>query len=101
MPLPFMPSPEVSVGEGARPSRTAQRHRRDGGLTGFGRSPICDAAVTRCPLAVEIWDRTGLARTMLEAAAVLRGQLIYVNGREQARIDLVPPPEVHDPCPTG
>ncbi|MEH0444763.1 MULTISPECIES: hypothetical protein [unclassified Streptomyces] len=57
--------------------------------------------MTRCPLAVEIWDRTGLARTMLEAAAVLRGQLIYVNGREQARIDLVPPPEVHDPCPTG
>ncbi|MGQ4366244.1 FAD-dependent monooxygenase [Streptomyces sp. SAS_272] len=46
------------------------------------------------PRTLEIWDRMGLARTMLEAAAVLRGQLIYVNGREQARIDLVLPPEV-------
>ncbi|GAB7106487.1 FAD-dependent oxidoreductase [Streptomyces phaeofaciens JCM 4814] len=46
------------------------------------------------PRTLEIWDRMGLARTMLEAAALLRGQLIYVNGREQARIDLTLPPEV-------
>ncbi|MEU7415752.1 FAD-dependent monooxygenase [Streptomyces antibioticus] len=46
------------------------------------------------PRTLEIWDRMGLARTMLEAAALIRGQLIYVNGREQARIDLALPPEV-------
>ncbi|MGW2044867.1 FAD-dependent monooxygenase [Streptomyces sp. NPDC001858] len=46
------------------------------------------------PRTLEIWDRMGLARSVLEAASVLRGQLIYVNGREQARIDLTLPPEV-------
>ncbi|WP_337192174.1 FAD-dependent monooxygenase [Streptomyces sp. HUCO-GS316] len=46
------------------------------------------------PRTLEIWDRMGLARTVLEAASVLRGQLIYVNGREKARIDLTLPPEV-------
>ncbi|WP_246430584.1 FAD-dependent oxidoreductase [Streptomyces rectiverticillatus] len=40
------------------------------------------------------WDRMGLARTVLEAAAPLRGQLTFVNGRKQARSDLVLPPEV-------
>ncbi|MFF1395206.1 FAD-dependent monooxygenase [Streptomyces sp. NPDC058287] len=46
------------------------------------------------PRTLEIWDRMGLARAALEAAVPMRGQLIYVNGREQARIDLVLPPEV-------
>ncbi|MGW5398623.1 FAD-dependent monooxygenase [Streptomyces sp. NPDC003952] len=46
------------------------------------------------PRTLEIWDRMGLVRTVLEAAAPLRGQLIYVNGTEQARIELVLPPEV-------
>ena len=46
------------------------------------------------PRTLEIWDRMGLARTVMEAAAVLRGQLSFVNGRERARIDLVLPPEV-------
>ena len=46
------------------------------------------------PRTLEIWDRMGLARTVLEAAVPMRGQLIYVNGREQARIDLQLPPEV-------
>ncbi|WP_405628866.1 FAD-dependent monooxygenase [Streptomyces sp. NBC_00016] len=46
------------------------------------------------PRTLEIWDRMGLARTVLEAAAVLRGQLIHVNGRERARIELTLPPEV-------
>ncbi|MFB6436615.1 FAD-dependent monooxygenase [Streptomyces sp. NPDC056411] len=46
------------------------------------------------PRTLEIWDRMGLARTVLEAAVPLRGQLIYVNGRERARIDLTLPPEV-------
>ncbi|MBT2450751.1 FAD-dependent monooxygenase [Streptomyces sp. ISL-43] len=46
------------------------------------------------PRTLEIWDRIGLARTILEAAVPLRGQLLYVNGREQARLDLTLPPEV-------
>ncbi|MET9665924.1 FAD-dependent monooxygenase [Streptomyces sp. NPDC006475] len=46
------------------------------------------------PRTLEIWDRMGLARAMLEAATPMRGQLIYGNGEEQARIDLVLPPEV-------
>ncbi|MGW6690462.1 FAD-dependent monooxygenase [Streptomyces sp. NPDC054961] len=46
------------------------------------------------PRTLEVWDRMGLARTVLEAALPMRGQLIYVNGRQQARVDLVLPPEV-------
>lgn len=46
------------------------------------------------PRTLEIWDRMGLARAAMEAAVPLRGQLIYVNGREQTRIDLALPSEV-------
>ncbi|MCT4357752.1 FAD-dependent monooxygenase [Streptomyces sp. Je 1-79] len=46
------------------------------------------------PRTLEIWDRMGLARAVLETAVPLRGQLVYVDGREQARIDLALPPEV-------
>ncbi|MEU1179934.1 FAD-dependent monooxygenase [Streptomyces sp. NPDC005820] len=46
------------------------------------------------PRTLEIWDRMGLARAVLEAAAVLRGQLVHVNGRETARWELALPPEV-------
>ncbi|MET7982005.1 MULTISPECIES: FAD-dependent monooxygenase [unclassified Streptomyces] len=46
------------------------------------------------PRTLEIWDHMGLIRTVLEAAVPMYGQLAYVNGAEQARIDLVLPPEV-------
>ncbi|MEU3948354.1 FAD-dependent monooxygenase [Streptomyces sp. NPDC029526] len=46
------------------------------------------------PRTLEIWDRTGLVRAVLESAVPLRGQLVYVDGRERARIDLTLPPEV-------
>ncbi|MEU8686555.1 FAD-dependent monooxygenase [Streptomyces sp. NPDC048611] len=46
------------------------------------------------PRTLEIWDRMGVAREALAAAAPLRGQLIYVNGTEQARIELSLPPDV-------
>ncbi|QGZ52013.1 pentachlorophenol monooxygenase [Streptomyces sp. QHH-9511] len=46
------------------------------------------------PRTLEIWDRMGLARTVLEAATPLLGQLIYVNGREQAPLDMALPPDV-------
>ncbi|MFI0961148.1 FAD-dependent monooxygenase [Streptomyces sp. NPDC021080] len=46
------------------------------------------------PRTLEIWDHMGLTRTVLEAAVPMYGQLAYVNGAEQPRIDLVLPPEV-------
>ncbi|MFZ3493275.1 FAD-dependent monooxygenase [Streptomyces sp. 5.8] len=51
-------------------------------------------AVGILPRTLEIWDRMGLARTVMEAAVPLRGQLMYVNGTERARIELMLPPEV-------
>ncbi|MEV6582636.1 FAD-dependent monooxygenase [Streptomyces sp. NPDC051582] len=46
------------------------------------------------PRTLEIWDRMGFVRAALEAAVPMRGQLTYVNGVEQPRLDLVLPPEV-------
>ncbi|MFJ3977630.1 FAD-dependent monooxygenase [Streptomyces sp. NPDC090021] len=46
------------------------------------------------PRTLEIWDRMGMVRAALDAAVPLRGQLTYVNGAEQPRIDFVLPPEV-------
>ncbi|MFD9406391.1 FAD-dependent monooxygenase [Streptomyces sp. NPDC059989] len=46
------------------------------------------------PRTLEVWDRMGLVRAALDAAVPMRGQLTYVNGAEQPRIDLVLPPEV-------
>lgn len=46
------------------------------------------------PRTLELWDRMGLARTIVEAAVPMRGQLIYVNGAERARIELALPDEV-------
>ncbi|OLZ54301.1 pentachlorophenol monooxygenase [Streptomyces amritsarensis] len=46
------------------------------------------------PRTLEIWDRMGMVRAVLDAAVPLRGQLTYVNGAEQPRVDLALPPEV-------
>ncbi|MFG3040562.1 FAD-dependent monooxygenase [Streptomyces sp. NPDC048330] len=46
------------------------------------------------PRTLELWDRMGLVRDVLETAVPLRGQLLYVDGREQGRIELSLPPEV-------
>ncbi|WP_328941077.1 FAD-dependent monooxygenase [Streptomyces sp. NBC_00250] len=46
------------------------------------------------PRTLEVWDRMGLVRAVLESAVPMRGQLTYVNGREAARLDLELPPEV-------
>jgi 2-polyprenyl-6-methoxyphenol hydroxylase-like FAD-dependent oxidoreductase len=46
------------------------------------------------PRTLEIWDRMGLVHAALEAAVPMRGQLMYVNGAEQVRIDLTLPPDV-------
>jgi 2-polyprenyl-6-methoxyphenol hydroxylase-like FAD-dependent oxidoreductase len=46
------------------------------------------------PRTLEIWDRMGIARDALAAAAPMRGQLMYVNGVERMRIELKLPPDV-------
>ncbi|WNM32478.1 FAD-dependent monooxygenase [Streptomyces sp. Li-HN-5-11] len=46
------------------------------------------------PRTLEIWDRMGVARAALDAAVPLRGRLTYVDGAEEARFDLVLPPDV-------
>lgn len=51
-------------------------------------------AVGLQPRTLELWDRMGLVRDVLDAAVPMRGQLTYVDGVERGRIDLVLPPEV-------
>lgn len=46
------------------------------------------------PRTLELWDRMGMVRAALEAAVPMRGQLAYVNGAEQPRLDFRLPPDV-------
>ena len=46
------------------------------------------------PRTLEVWENLGLQRDALDAATVMRGQLVYVNGERVARIDLTVPPDV-------
>ncbi|MGH3671000.1 MAG: FAD-dependent monooxygenase [Pseudonocardiaceae bacterium] len=46
------------------------------------------------PRTLEVWENLGLLRDALDAAIPLRGQLVYVNGTQIARIDLSVPPDV-------
>jgi 2-polyprenyl-6-methoxyphenol hydroxylase-like FAD-dependent oxidoreductase len=46
------------------------------------------------PRTVELWDCAGVARAALDAAATLRGALVFVNGKQRSRVDLRLPDEV-------
>ncbi|MFF2573734.1 FAD-dependent monooxygenase [Streptomyces sp. NPDC058084] len=46
------------------------------------------------PRTLEVWDRMGCVRAALEAAVPMRGQLLYRDGREEARIELALPDDV-------
>jgi len=46
------------------------------------------------PRTVELWDGAGVARAALDAAATLRGAIVYVNGEQVSRIELRLPDEV-------
>ncbi|MEV6398289.1 FAD-dependent monooxygenase [Streptomyces sp. NPDC051907] len=46
------------------------------------------------PRTLELWDRMGMVRAALDSAAPMRGQIAYVNGVEQFRIEMQLPPEV-------
>ncbi|MFF8501263.1 FAD-dependent monooxygenase [Streptomyces anulatus] len=51
-------------------------------------------AVGLQPRTLELFDRMGLVRDVLDAAVPMRGQLTYVNGVAEGRIELVLPREV-------
>lgn len=46
------------------------------------------------PRTLEIWEAAGLMRDALDAATPLRGQHVYVNGKQVAQLELTLPPEV-------
>ncbi|MER7848691.1 FAD-dependent monooxygenase [Kitasatospora sp. NPDC096077] len=57
------------------------------------RAPFAKAVGIQ-PRTLELWDRTGLVRAAVEAAVPMRGQLTYVDGVEEGRMELALPPEV-------
>lgn len=46
------------------------------------------------PRTLEIWDAMGLARRVLDEAVPMRGQLMFVDGRQTARITMDLPPDI-------
>ncbi|MFI7670870.1 FAD-dependent monooxygenase [Nocardia sp. NPDC049526] len=46
------------------------------------------------PRTLEVFEGMGVLRQVLDAAIRLRGQILYINGAEVARMDLSLPPEV-------
>ena len=57
-------------------------------------APQYAKAVGIQPRTLEVWENLGVLRDALDAAIPLRGQLVYVNGEQVARVDLALPPEV-------
>jgi 2-polyprenyl-6-methoxyphenol hydroxylase-like FAD-dependent oxidoreductase len=51
-------------------------------------------AVGMQPRTLEILDAVGVARSALDAAVTMRGQIVYVNGEQVGKLDLVLPGEV-------
>jgi 2-polyprenyl-6-methoxyphenol hydroxylase-like FAD-dependent oxidoreductase len=60
----------------------------------LARAPQYAKAVGIQPRTLEVWENQGLLRDALDAAAPLRGQLVFVNGRQVSRLDLAVPPDV-------
>ncbi|WP_433759450.1 FAD-dependent monooxygenase [Nocardia sp. CA-135398] len=46
------------------------------------------------PRTLEVFEGMGVLRQMLDAAIQLRGQILYVNGAEVARMELALPPDI-------
>jgi pentachlorophenol monooxygenase len=57
-------------------------------------APQYAKAVGIQPRTLEVWENLGVLRDALDAATPLRGQLVYVNGKQVARMDLAVPPDV-------
>ena len=46
------------------------------------------------PRTLEVYEGLGVLRRMLDAAVEMRGQFVFVNGAEVARLDIAVPPDV-------
>ncbi len=57
-------------------------------------APQYAQAVGIQPRTLEVWENLGVLRDALDAAVPLRGQLVYINGKRVARMDLAVPPDV-------
>jgi 2-polyprenyl-6-methoxyphenol hydroxylase-like FAD-dependent oxidoreductase len=60
----------------------------------LAQAPRFAKAVGIQPRTLEVWENQGLLRDALDAAAPMRGQLVFVNGRQVSRLDLAVPPDV-------
>ena len=60
----------------------------------LAQAPMYAKAVGIQPRTLELWENTGILRDALDAAAPLRGQLVFVNGRQVSLLDLAVPPDV-------
>jgi pentachlorophenol monooxygenase len=60
----------------------------------LAQAPQYAKAVGIQPRTLEVWENQGLLREALDAAAPMRGQLVFVNGRQVSRLDLEVPPDV-------
>jgi len=60
----------------------------------LAQAPPYAKAVGIQPRTLEVWENQGLLRDALDAAAPMRGQLVFVNGRQVSRLDLALPPDV-------
>ena len=54
-------------------------------------SALWAKAVGVQPRTLEIWDAVGVVRPALDASIAMRGQIVYVNGEQVARLDLSAP----------
>ncbi|WP_336319805.1 FAD-dependent monooxygenase [Streptomyces lavendofoliae] len=97
--MQFSDAPDVLV-VGAGPvglTAAAELRRRGVGCRLVDRLPArlpYAKAVGIQPRTLEVWDRMGLVREALDAAVPMRGQLVYVDGTEEARIELTLPEEI-------
>ncbi|HEX8760782.1 MAG TPA: FAD-dependent monooxygenase [Pseudonocardiaceae bacterium] len=46
------------------------------------------------PRTLELWESAGVLQRALDAATPMRGQIVYVDRRQVARVELALPPEV-------
>jgi pentachlorophenol monooxygenase len=63
-------------------------------IDGLVEPPHYAKAVGIQPRTIEVWEDMGVVREMLDAAIEMRGQIVFVNGDEVARLELSLPPEV-------
>jgi 2-polyprenyl-6-methoxyphenol hydroxylase-like FAD-dependent oxidoreductase len=60
----------------------------------LARAPQYAKAVGIQPRTLEVWENQGILREVLDAAAPMRGQLVFVNGQQVSRLDLALPLDV-------